>query len=76
MNIVIIMQCEANLFQVVATLCSSSGFSCLLNRWQQQCDKDGDDGNYYQQFDECKCLVTFVNQGQSARWESWEIVVV
>ena len=46
----IVMECQADLPQIVATRRSSRGFSGVLNGGQQQRNQNGDDGNNHQQF--------------------------
>jgi hypothetical protein len=42
---VVVIQRQAKLLQVVATLSAPRGFSCHLNRWQQERDQDRNDRN-------------------------------
>ena len=55
MGIVIVVECEANLFEIIAALGPSSSFPSLLNGWQDQSNKYADDRNYYQQFNQREC---------------------
>ena len=51
-DVVKVVQGDADLFEVVAALHSSSGFSCGLHGGQEQCDEHSDDGDDDEQFDE------------------------
>jgi len=48
------MKPNADLFEIVITLRSPSGFPRLLHGWQEQRHQDSDDGNDHQQFDQSK----------------------
>jgi hypothetical protein len=50
----VILDCEADLLDVVRAGHSSSGFSGGLHGWQEQSDKDTDDGDHDEQFHEGK----------------------
>lgn len=45
----VVMHGQAELLQVVFALGPSGGLARLLDRWQQQCDQHGDNGNHHQQ---------------------------
>ena len=51
----IIVQSQAQLLEIVLAARPSAGFSSRLNRRQQQGDQHADNGNDYQQFNECEC---------------------
>ncbi len=53
-DIMVIVECEANLFEIVSTLCSAGRFAGLLNCRQQKCDENRNNGNDDQQFDQRK----------------------
>jgi hypothetical protein len=46
------MDRQAQLLEVISALGPTSRFTCGLDRWQQERDQDGDDGNDYQQLDQ------------------------
>ena len=53
-DIVIVMHRDAQLLEVVFTLCPAGRFSCLLDCWQKQGNQDCDNGNHDQQLDQCE----------------------
>ena len=56
MGIVVVMDREAQLFEVVFALSPARSFSSLLNCWQQQGDQDGNDGDHDEQFNESEAF--------------------
>ena len=55
LRIVVIVQRDAELFQIIAAFHPVGGLTNLLDGGQQEADQDGDDGDHYQQ----------LNQGES-----------
>jgi hypothetical protein len=53
-DIVVVVQSQAQLLQVVLTLRSASGFTSLLNSGQQQSDQDRDNCDHNKQLDQGK----------------------
>src|SRR5688500_7272521 len=51
-GVVVVGRRQADLTQMTGTLRAPSGLASLLNRRQQQCDKDADDRDNDEQFDE------------------------
>lgn len=51
-NVVVVVECESNLFEVIFALSSASGFAGLLNGGEQEGDENGDDCDDNQQFDQ------------------------
>jgi len=51
-GVMIVVQCQANLLEVVLALGAGSGFAHFLHRRNQEGDEDGDDGDHHQQFDQ------------------------
>jgi hypothetical protein len=51
-NVVVVVECESNLFEVVFALGSASSFAGLLDGGEQESDENGDDCDDNQQFDE------------------------
>ena len=49
---VVVVQCQADLLQVVRALHASGRFADLLHGGKQQADQDRDDGDDHEQFDE------------------------
>ena len=47
----IVMQCEAQLFQIVGALRAASRFPGSLYRGQQESNQDADNGDHHKQFD-------------------------
>ena len=54
MNVMVVVESKPDLLHVVLALCSARSFSCLLHRWQQQCDQNCNNCNHDQQFNERK----------------------
>ena len=54
-NIVVVVQRDANLLQVAFALSPPRGFASLLHCGKQQRDQNCDDRDYNQQFDQCEC---------------------
>jgi hypothetical protein len=54
------MQREHQLLEVVLALGSAGCLAGLLDGWEQQCDKDGDDCNHHQQFDQREATPSMV----------------
>ena len=48
----IIVKCVSELLEIVQTAIPPSRLAGLLNRRQQQADKDADDGDHNEEFDE------------------------
>jgi hypothetical protein len=49
-----VVQRQADLFEVVAALHAPSGLASGLDRRQEQGDQDADDGNHDKQLNQCK----------------------
>lgn len=62
MCVVVVLECEAELFDVIDALGSASSFASLLNCGQQESDEDGNDGDDHQQFDESETWNAFVSR--------------
>ena len=54
MNIVIVVQRDADLFQIAFALSPSGGFTGLLYGRKQKRDEDGDDRDHHQKLNERK----------------------
>jgi len=55
------MEGNAQLLELVATPHAGGSGTNLLDRWEQEPDENGDDGDYHQQFDECETFATHDN---------------
>jgi hypothetical protein len=52
MGAFVIVQSQADLFEVISALQASGGFAGRLHGWQQQADENTDDGDDDQKFDQ------------------------
>ena len=74
MGIMVILQCQSNLFEVVRTLHATSRLSSGLYRRQEQSDQDANDCDHNQEFDQSKCVASVRHRYQlpfkRAIWKS------
>ncbi len=76
----VVVQCQAKLFQVVAALAAAGGFAGLLHGGQQQRDQDRDDRDHDEQFDQSEPattgsgheLVHAISFGKRTRYDTGE----
>jgi len=52
MNVVIVMECQPELFQIIFTLAAAGGFPGLLDCGQQQRNQYGNNRDHHQEFDQ------------------------
>ena len=55
---VVVVQCQAQLLEIVGALCPAGGLACRLDRGQQQRDEDADDGDHHQEFHKCETEIS------------------
>ena len=53
-DVVVVVERQADLFEIVLTLCPPGRLTSLLDRWQEKCDEDCDDRDHNQQLNECE----------------------
>ena len=58
-DVVIVVQAEANLFEVVDALSAAGGSPCLLHCRQQEAHKNTNNGNHHEQFNERETATKF-----------------
>jgi hypothetical protein len=51
---VVVVEPEADLLHVVGALDTAGSLAGGLDRWQQECDQDRDDGDYDEKFNQGK----------------------
>jgi len=50
----VVVQSQAELFEVVRALDPARCFACRLYRWQEQGDQNSDNGDYHQKLNQCE----------------------
>ncbi len=68
MHIVVVVKRDADLFEVVPALSTSSSFASRLNGWQQQRDQNRNDGDHDEQFDERKADASLLHAVTLQTW--------
>ena len=58
-GIVVVVQSQADVFEVVDTLCACRGLPDFLDSRHEQSDQDSNDGNHDEQFDQRECTEFF-----------------
>ena len=61
-----VVQCQANLFQVVGATGLGCSFTNLLHRRQKQTNKNGNNGNHHQQLDQGESLLPALQGRQTS----------